>query len=253
MSVRFWWTLSASLLVGLIFANIPDTADGAFDLIGAIFNFVNLATVPLMSAAVPLIMERAVYYREISSGTYRKTVYAMAVELAELPFNLLMAVVSWVIFYWLIGLDSRVDRVFYNLLMSLAVYWILPLFGQLFSFISPNLGIASVIGGILLVAFTLTMGFLIPPGEIPVWWVWIYWINPLRYVLQGLAINELGDGKQYFNEATGGYESGDDILGTLGGWSFDQRWWYCYVVVLMFGFAASFGLIGATRINWMKR
>lgn len=198
-------------------------------------------------------MERAVFYREVSSGTYQKYVYGMAIQLAEVPFNLFMAMVSWVMFYWIVGLDTRGDRVVYNLLMALAVYWVLPLFGQLFSFLSPNVGIAAVLGGILLLAFTLTMGFLIPPNSIPVWWKWIYWINPLRYMLQGLAVNELGDGKEYLDEATGELVPGDDLLDLLGGWSLSERWWYCYVAVLLFGFGASVGLLTATRINWLKR
>ena len=61
MAVRFWWTLYASLFTSLIFMNITETASGALNLIGAIFNFVNLATIPLTSASVPLIVERAVY------------------------------------------------------------------------------------------------------------------------------------------------------------------------------------------------
>jgi hypothetical protein len=124
MAVRFWWTLSASLFVSFIFMNITETATGALNLIGAIFNFVNLATIPLTSASVPLIVKWAVYYREVSSGTYRKYVYALAVELAEIPFNLLMAIVSWVIFYWIVGLDPRADKIIYNLLMVLATYWL---------------------------------------------------------------------------------------------------------------------------------
>lgn len=158
MSVRFWWTISASLLTGFIFMGLPNTSDGAFNLVGAAFSFVNIGTVPLMSASVPLIMERAVYYREVTSGTYRKITYAAAVEIAEIPFNLFMAAISWILFYFLVGLDLRADRVIYNLLMTLAAYWILPLFGQLFSFLSPNIGIAAVLGGIVLVLFTLTMG-----------------------------------------------------------------------------------------------
>jgi hypothetical protein len=71
--------------------------------------------------------------------------------------------------------------------------------------------------------------------------------------LQGLVVNELGDGKEYLNEATGELVSGDDLLDFIGGWSFSQRCWYCYVVTLLFAFAASAGLLGATRINWMKR
>jgi ABC-type multidrug transport system permease subunit len=74
----------------------------------------------------------------VSSGTYRKYVYALAVELAEIPFNLLMAIVSWVIFYWIVSLDPRADKAIYNLLMVLAIFWAIPLFGQLFSFLSPK-------------------------------------------------------------------------------------------------------------------
>ena len=82
----------------------------------------------------------------------------------------------------------------------------------------------------------------------------MYWINPLRYVLQGIAVNELGDGKAYLVDGTADtYVSGDYLLEAMGGWAFSERWWYCYVVVILFGFAASGGLLMATRINWMKR
>lgn len=135
---------------------------------------------------------------------------------------------------YFIGLSVSIQelhKVVYDLLMVLAIYWAIPLFGQLFSFLSPNIGIASVIGTILLVAFTLTVGFLISPENIPPWWIWVYWINPLRYALQGLVVNELGDGTEYFNEATGEIVSSDDLLDFLGGWSFSQQWWYCYCML----------------------
>ena len=98
---------------------------------------------------------------------------------------------------------------------------------------------------LLLTIFTLTMGFLIPANANPPWYIWIYWMNPLRYILQGMVANEVG-----------GVESGDfngDAVLEQRTWSYDDRWWYCYVAVLMFGFAASFGILAATRISWLKR
>ena len=178
----------------------------------------------------------------------------MAIQIAELPFNMLMALTSWIISYFILGLDLSGDRVIYSILMLMAVYWVLPIFGQLNSFLAPNIGIAAVFGGILLILFSLTMGFLIAPANIPVWYIWIYWINPLRYMLQGLVSNELGGGKFYPDDVTGEFTSGDDLLEFLGQWSFDERWWYCYVVVLIFGFTVSFGIVAAaSRINWLKR
>jgi len=124
---------------------------------------------------VPLITERAIFYREVASGTYRKFVYGIAVQFAELPFNLLAGAISFLIFYFLVGLKLDGERVVYFLLMTLAAYWLIPSLGQLVAFISPNLGSAVGIGSLAMTLFTLTMGFLIPPGEIPPWYIWIYW------------------------------------------------------------------------------
>ena len=88
---------------------------------------------------------------------------------------------------------------------------------------------------------TLTMGFLLPANEIPSWYIWIYWMNPLRYIQQGLVVNEVG-----------GNPVGDALLSLLT-WSYDDRWWYCYVAVILFGFASCFGVMGSTRISWLKR
>ena len=95
----------------------------------------------------------------------------------------------------------------------------------------------------LLTLFTLTMGFLISPKDIPPWYIWLYWINPLRFMLQGFAVNEIG----------GEDAEVDYLLETFFEWSYSTRWWYCYVVVLMFGVASFIGIIFASKISWLKR
>jgi len=237
MAVRFWWTLTANVIVGLVYLQSSEI----LNIIGAVFFYVNIATVPLMSAVVPLITARAVHYREVASGTYRKRVYGMAVQIAEVPFNLLFALLSSVIFYFMVGLQMEAERIGYFILMALASYWVLPTIGQLFAFLSPNIGAAIGTASLLMTLFTLTMGFLLPANEIPPWYIWLYWINPLRYIQQGLVVNEVG-----------GDPVGDQLLSLLT-WSFDDRWWYCYVAVILFGFAACVGVVAATRVSWLKR
>mmetsp|Transcript_30732 Transcript_30732/g.46438 ORF Transcript_30732/g.46438 Transcript_30732/m.46438 type:complete len:88 (-) Transcript_30732:84-347(-) len=87
------------------------------------------------------------------------------------------------------------------------------------------------------------MGFLLSPTDIPPWYIWLYWINPLRYMLQGFVVSEIG-GKD---------PEVDDILASSFSWNYDQRWWYCYVVVIMFGVGSFLSIILATRISWLKR
>mmetsp|Transcript_11632 Transcript_11632/g.18665 ORF Transcript_11632/g.18665 Transcript_11632/m.18665 type:complete len:233 (-) Transcript_11632:232-930(-) len=232
------------MLVGLVYfgsGKDPNSLNSLTNTIGAMFFYVNVATVPLLSAIVPLISERAIMYREVLSGTYSNSVYGLAVQLAELPFNLGAALWSWVIFYWMVGLSPEGDRVIYFILMALGAYWLMPAVGQLVALLSPNIGAAVGLGGLSMTLFQLTMGFLIPANKIPPWYIWMYWINPLRYIQQGLTVNQIG-----------GNPLGDAALEDLG-WKFEQRWWYCFVAVLFFILGTNIGIVYATHITWIKR
>eukprot|EP00565_Helicotheca_tamesis_P005194 CAMPEP_0185727222 /NCGR_PEP_ID=MMETSP1171-20130828/2966_1 /TAXON_ID=374046 /ORGANISM="Helicotheca tamensis, Strain CCMP826" /LENGTH=1454 /DNA_ID=CAMNT_0028395737 /DNA_START=41 /DNA_END=4405 /DNA_ORIENTATION=- len=257
MSIRLGWTITASILLAVIFMNQPDTASGAQNTIGGLFFFTTVGTVPMITASVPLVAERAVMYRETASGTYSKPIYGLAVQLAEIPFNCFMGFVSFILFYFIVGLDTDDgERVIYFLLLVLASYWFLPSLGQFFAFISPNAGAAIAVGSLLMTIFLLTAGFLQLPTEIPGWYIWIYWINPFRYVLQGLSVNELGGGKTYEDDIMafgGGTVSGDDALQVLFEWSYEDRWWYCYVAIIMMAFGVSIGNMFASQISWLKR
>lgn len=244
MFIRLMWTVVSNLVVGFVFLGAGIEKDSPTDIrntLGAIFFFVNVATVPLITAVVPLTKERAIFYRETFSGTYGRAAYGWAVQIAEIPFNLTFGLIAWAIFYWLVGLSSEGDRVIYFILMTLAAYWWFPTAGQLLAFLSPNVGTAVGLGGLLMTLMQLTMGFFIPANAIPPWYIWIYWINPMRYIQQGLIVNEFG-----------GRPVGDAFLEGLT-WSFDTRWWYCYVLVVVFASATSLGIVYATRISWLKR
>lgn len=240
MALRFWWTIVACLLVGLVYLK---SGDQVTQIVSAVFFYVNIATVPILAAMVPLITERSVFYRETLSGTYSRYVYGTAVQLAEIPFNLFFGLISFVIFYFMVGMSLDAERIVYFILMALASYWVLPAFGQLLAFVSPNIGAAVGVGSLLLTLFTLTMGFLLIPRDIPPWYSWLYWINPLRYMLQGFVVSEIG-GKD---------PDIDEVLASNFSWDYGQRWWYCYVVVLLFGVASFVSIILATRISWLKR
>ncbi|KAL3909226.1 MAG: hypothetical protein SGILL_008169, partial [Bacillariaceae sp.] len=112
-AIRWWWAIVANILIGLIYfgsGKDPNSVNGLSNTIGAMFFYVNVATVPMLSAIVPLITERAIMYREVMSGTYTNSVYGLAVQLAELPFNLGAALISWAIFYWMVGLNPDGER-----------------------------------------------------------------------------------------------------------------------------------------------
>ena len=57
-------------------------------------------------------------------------------------------------------------------------------------------------GGMVLTLFSLFCGFMIVPGDFPDFWIFMYWVNPVHYVLEGIITTQ-------FN--------GDDTLVTITG------------------------------------
>lgn len=52
----------------------------------------------------------------------------------------------------------------------------------------PNAQLAQLIGGLLSPLFIMMSGLQITPSNITPFWLWLYWISPVRYVLEALAV-----------------------------------------------------------------
>jgi len=48
----------------------------------------------------------------------------------------------------------------------------------------------SVLGGMCITVFNLFCGFMIVPSAFPDFWIFMYWLNPLHYVLEGLIVTQ---------------------------------------------------------------
>ena len=61
-------------------------------------------------------------------------------------------------------------------------------FGQLLAMLMPNAQLAQLTGGLLTPLFIMMSGLQITPSNITSFWLWLYWISPVRYVLEALAV-----------------------------------------------------------------
>ena len=195
-SARILVNLIAALLLGFLFFNIPSTLDGAISAIAAIFYAVFTLVIAMQSCVIPVVQERAVFYREAKEGYYHRSSYGLALVFSDLPFNLANGLIFALPFYFIVGLRSGPEYIGYFLLMYVAATWLIPSLGQLFAFISPNTEIANGLAGLSVVLSVLLMGFLVAYDSMPKGWQWANWANAFRYVLQGLCVNELG-GRHY--------------------------------------------------------
>ncbi|KAI5057345.1 hypothetical protein GOP47_0027360 [Adiantum capillus-veneris] len=196
-AVRMLFTTAIALLCGTIFWNLggkTDTTQHLSNVIGAIYvaslflGFSNASTVK------PVVdIERTVFYRERGAGMYSALAYAFAQAIIEIPYVLLQSVLFTLITYPMINFNWTAAKFFYYLFFLSFTLLYFTYYGMMCVAITPNVHFAAIITTFLFTFWNLFCGFVIPRKNIPVWWRWYSWANPVQWTLYGVITSQLGD------------------------------------------------------------
>lgn len=149
------------------------------------------------SSVIPVVVaERTVLYREMFSAMYSSWAYSFAQVSAEFPYIFIQALFFLILTYPAVGFYWSIDKViwyFYSTFCALLYY---TYHGMLMVSISPDRNVANIITGTSYALLKLFSGFVIPRPAIPKWWVWLYWISPSSWLLNGYITSQYGDIKQ---------------------------------------------------------
>ncbi|WCJ28859.1 ABC-2 type transporter family protein [Euphorbia peplus] len=196
--------------------------------------------------ALPIyLQERRVLMKEASRGAYKISSYMIANTIVFLPFLFVVAVIFAVPVYWLVGLNPSLSAfIFFTFVVWVIVLMAssLVLFLSAISpdFVSGNSLICTVLG-----AFFLFSGYFIPKGNIPKYWMFMYYVSLYRYPLDCLLTNEYWSVR---SECFSWHENGDhkeclvtgnDVLKSRG-LEEDKRW---IDVGIMLGFFVFYRLL----------
>ncbi|KAG7351105.1 ABC-2 type transporter [Nitzschia inconspicua] len=116
--------MDMSLYIGILFSGGKSVLSGAVFSIGAIFFLVFVLVIPMQTAVIPLVEDRAVLYRETVSGTYGRLSYRIGQLFADQPFHLLNTFLMWIFFYFLVDFRRTGGEMGYFLLMLYLTNWV---------------------------------------------------------------------------------------------------------------------------------
>ncbi|TMW67506.1 hypothetical protein Poli38472_011126 [Pythium oligandrum] len=140
---------------------------------------------------IPLyIAAREIFYKQRRANFYRTPSYVLATTVSQIPLALVEVLVFSAIVYWICGFVSDVSAYF---VFQLVLFVTNLAFGAWFFFISslcPNFNVAQPVGMLSMLLYILFAGFLITKDDIPVYFIWLYWLNPVAWGLRSLAINQ---------------------------------------------------------------
>ncbi|VAI77392.1 unnamed protein product [Triticum turgidum subsp. durum] len=153
-----------------------------FTLIVNMFN--GFAELPLTITRLP------VFFKHRDLLFYPAWIFTLPNVVLRIPFSMIESIVWVVVTYYTMGFAPEADRFFKQLLL---VFLIQQMAGGLFRAIAGlcrSMIIAQTGGALFLLIFFVLGGFLLPKDFIPKWWIWGYWISPLVYGYNALAVNE---------------------------------------------------------------
>ncbi|POW16404.1 hypothetical protein PSHT_06784 [Puccinia striiformis] len=184
--------VAIALITGLTFLRVSNGVGDLQNRIFAAFQVVIL--IPLITAQVEptFIMARDIYLRESSSKMYSPVAFGIAQFLAEMPYSLVCAVVFYILWYFLVGLQSGSDRAGYAFLMVVALETYAVTLGQAIAAISPSMFLAAKANPPVIVTLTIFCGVTVPKARLPAFWrVWLYELNPITRFISGTIANEM--------------------------------------------------------------
>jgi len=170
--------------------------------------------------------ERNMFYRHKSALMYDTPAVSSAYTLAEIPFLLGTSFLYTIIFYFMIGFAADATKFFFYYLFMLLCMSLFTYTGQMFVALCPDAQIAQGFCGLLSSNTGLFAGVLIQPQNIPKFWIFMYWILPGHYILEGLLTTQYENDEtpitaqvgSPFYDYLGCNESEDTCIGTAEEW-----------------------------------
>ncbi|KAL1220621.1 ABC transporter G family member 41 [Cardamine amara subsp. amara] len=189
-----------STLCGLLFwqkAKDINNQQDIFSIFGSMYTLVIFSGINNCATVMNFIAtERNVFYRERFARMYSSWAYSFSQVLVEIPYSLLQSLLCTIIAYPMIGYHMSVYKIFWSLYSMFCLLLIFNYCGMLMVALTPNIHMAMTLRSSFFSMVNIFAGFAMPKQKIPKWWIWMYYMSPTSWVLEGLLSSQYGDVKK---------------------------------------------------------
>ncbi|RYR75920.1 hypothetical protein Ahy_A01g000522 isoform C [Arachis hypogaea] len=192
---------SAEIELGVDFAQIyrestlyEDNQQDLFNIFGSMFIAILFFGINNGSSVLPVVAtERTVLYREKFAGMYSPWAYSFAQVTIEVPYLLTQAVLYVIITYPMIGYHWSAYKIFWSFYSIFCNLLYFNYLGMVIVSFTPNVQVASIACSSAYTMLNLFSGYIVPRPQIPKWWIWMYYLCPTSWALNGLLTSQYGD------------------------------------------------------------
>lgn len=185
--------LFEALIIASIFYKLPATSSSLYQRLLLIFYAILINAMGSILEILTLYGKRKIVEKHARYALYHPSAEAVAAILADLPYKLVNTVFVNVPIYFMTNLrQDSAGPFFFFLLMSFGVSTSMTMMFRFLGSITKTISQALAPSSVILLALMLFSGFAIPQAYLRDWMGWIRWVNPVFYVQESLALNEIG-------------------------------------------------------------
>ncbi|CAN6452411.1 unnamed protein product [Victoria cruziana] len=216
-----------------------------YSLVNVMFN--GVAELALTVTRLP------VFYKQRDFLFYPSWAFALPIYIFRIPLSLMESGLWICLTYYTIGFAPAASRFFRQFLAYLCIHQMALALFRFLAAVGRTLVIANTIGTFaLLVVFTLG-GFVISRDNIQPWWIWAFWISPMMYGQNAIAINEFLDerwNKKNTDPTIDAPTIGKALLKSRG--MFTHEYWYWISIGALIGFSILFNICFVLALKYLN-
>ncbi|KGO47179.1 CDR ABC transporter [Penicillium expansum] len=179
-----------AVIIGSLFFNIPQSSEGMSQRSSVIFLAVLTNALISMLEINVLYSQRRIVEKQTAFAFVHPCAEACAGIILDLPIKLFRCLLAGVILYFMANLRREASNFFIYILFQLtAVVAMSGMFRTLAS-MTRAIGQAMALAGIVIICIAVFTGFTLPQFDMPPWFGWIRWLNPIFYAYESIISNE---------------------------------------------------------------
>ncbi|GLT71132.1 hypothetical protein SLA2020_431730 [Shorea laevis] len=197
------------------------------------------------------IMRLPVFYKHRDLLFYPAWAFTIPNFLLRVPISILESIAWTAVTYYSIGYAPEASRFFKQLLVVFLIQQMAAGLFRLMAGVCRTMIIAHTGGALSLLLLFLLGGFILPKGQIPVWWSWGHWVSPLSYGFNALTVNEMLSPRWMDKLAS----SNMTMLGVAVLEKFDvpqYKYWYWIGAAALLGFTVLFNVLFTLSLMYLN-
>ncbi|GAV70532.1 ABC_tran domain-containing protein/ABC2_membrane domain-containing protein/PDR_assoc domain-containing protein/AAA_25 domain-containing protein [Cephalotus follicularis] len=197
------------------------------------------------------ILKLPVFYKQRDLLFYPSWAYSLPTWILKIPITL-VEVAIWVFMtYYVIGFDPNVERFFKLYFVLVCLNQMASGMFRLIGALGRNIIVANTFGSFALLVVMVLGGFVISRLDVKPWWLWGYWVSPMMYGQNAVAVNEFLGKSWSHVPSTSTEPLGVTVLKSRG--IFPEAHWYWIGVGALIAYMFLFNFLYTLALKYLDQ